>query len=147
MSSPSTTIPLTSQVGGHAGSVLTSEDGSLLIKPALPLELQFYQTLLSSDDNFEPLRPFVARFYGTLKLEGKVAEGKAVSESMSGMQIVAIDESLEVEEKDELFFFNPISTLFLFFVSKNICFCCWVRGLKFPLRYNPSFSRTSRIRS
>ncbi|KAF9055075.1 SAICAR synthase-like protein [Hymenopellis radicata] len=40
------TIPLASQVGGHAG-VLTSEDGSLLIKPALPLEHKFYQYLTS----------------------------------------------------------------------------------------------------
>ncbi|KAF9010773.1 hypothetical protein BDQ17DRAFT_1346916 [Cyathus striatus] len=35
----SSPLPLANQVGSHAG-VLTSEDGSILIKPALPLELQ-----------------------------------------------------------------------------------------------------------
>jgi 1D-myo-inositol-tetrakisphosphate 5-kinase/inositol-polyphosphate multikinase len=64
--------PLTSQVGGHPG-VLVSEDEALVIKPALPLELEFYQTHIS-DVAFEPLRPFLPIFYGTLKLEGKVDE-------------------------------------------------------------------------
>ncbi len=66
------TIPLASQVGGHAG-VLTSDDGSLLIKPALPLEHKFYQ-YLTSDPVFAPLRPFTPKFLGTLKLEGKATE-------------------------------------------------------------------------
>jgi 1D-myo-inositol-tetrakisphosphate 5-kinase/inositol-polyphosphate multikinase len=51
--------------------VMTSEDGSLLIKPALPLELAFYQSL-TSDSAFQALRPFVPKFYGILKLEGQV---------------------------------------------------------------------------
>ena len=59
-------------MGGHAG-VLTTDDGSLIIKEALPLELEFYQTHVSSPA-FEPLRPFLPKFYGTLKLEGEVDE-------------------------------------------------------------------------
>lgn len=65
-------LPLSSQVGGHAG-VLTTDDESLIIKPALPLELEFYQTH-ASDPAFEPLRPFLPKFFGTLKLEGTVDE-------------------------------------------------------------------------
>ncbi|KAI6004666.1 hypothetical protein EDD15DRAFT_2191474 [Pisolithus albus] len=38
------TAPLSSQVGGHA-SVQTTEDGSLLLKLALPRELEFYQLI------------------------------------------------------------------------------------------------------
>jgi hypothetical protein len=102
----SSTVPLTSQVGGHAG-VLTSEDGSLLIKPALPLERHFYQTLLS-EPNFAPLLPFVPRFYGTLKLEGKVAAPENAdppSVQQTDVQIVAVDECLPPEEKDKIFKF------------------------------------------
>ncbi|KAJ8508187.1 hypothetical protein ONZ45_g9532 [Pleurotus djamor] len=62
-------IPLASQVGGHSG-VQTTEDGSLLIKPALPLELRFYQSSIQ-DPDFAPLRHFVPKFYGTLSLQGK----------------------------------------------------------------------------
>ena len=64
------TIPLTSQVGGHSG-VQTSEDGSLIFKPAVPLELQFYQSALTNPV-LAPLRPFIPKFYGTLKLEGQI---------------------------------------------------------------------------
>ncbi|THH21461.1 hypothetical protein EW146_g104 [Bondarzewia mesenterica] len=72
------TIPLTTtvsvvqaldnQVGGHAG-VQTTEDGSLLIKLALPLEHQFYQTTVS-DPAVAPLLPWIPKFYGTLRLSG-----------------------------------------------------------------------------
>ena len=65
-------VPLTSQVGGHSG-VLTTEDEAMVIKPALPLELEFYQTHIS-DAAFEPLRPFLPMFYGSLKLEGMIDE-------------------------------------------------------------------------
>lgn len=92
------TVPLTSQVGGHAG-VLTSEDGSLLIKPALPLELHFYQTLLS-EPNFAPLVPFLPKFYGTLKLEGQV-EGGAGGVVGGELRVTAVDASAKPEEKDE----------------------------------------------
>lgn len=50
---------------------MTTEDGSLIIKPALPVEIAFYQSVVS-DPAFAPLRPFIPKFYGTLKLEGTV---------------------------------------------------------------------------
>ena len=65
--------PFTSQVGGHAG-VSTSEDGSLLFKPALPREVAFYEHL-TSNPRFAPLRRYIPKFYGTLRLEGKVEDG------------------------------------------------------------------------
>ena len=98
MASPSTIIhPLESQVGGHAG-VLTTDDGSLMIKPAVPTELAFYQRL-QLDSNLEDLRAFTPTFLGTLKLMGKVDEaGSAVSESI-------VLESVASEEKDEFLVF------------------------------------------
>jgi inositol-polyphosphate multikinase len=62
------------QVGGHDG-ITTSEDESLLIKPALPMELKFYE-LLNADISLEPLRPFVPKFYGSLKLSEPEEEGE-----------------------------------------------------------------------
>lgn len=64
---------LASQVGGHAG-VSTTEDGSLLIKPALPREVDFYQHL-TSNPAFASLRSYIPKFYGTLRLEGEVEDG------------------------------------------------------------------------
>ena len=94
MASTSTIIhPLESQVGGHAG-VSTTENGSLLIKPALPTELAFYQRL-QQDGGLEDLRAFTPTFLGTLKLMGKVDEaGSAISEYI-------VVESVASEEKDE----------------------------------------------
>ncbi|EKM56120.1 uncharacterized protein PHACADRAFT_145233 [Phanerochaete carnosa HHB-10118-sp] len=68
-------IPLKSQVGGHPG-VMTSEDGSLVIKPALPVEVAFYQAVLA-DPSLESIRPYVPRFFGTLRLEGQVDEERS----------------------------------------------------------------------
>ncbi|KAG7092818.1 hypothetical protein E1B28_009134 [Marasmius oreades] len=76
------TVPLTSQVGGHAG-VQTTEDGSLIIKPALTLEHEFYQSL-TSKDSFQALRPYVPKFYGTLKLEGQVDESEGSFKEIEG---------------------------------------------------------------
>ncbi|PBK83186.1 SAICAR synthase-like protein [Armillaria gallica] len=89
MSSSFDTIPLASQVGGHAG-VLTSEDGSLLIKSALPLEHQFYQ-ILNSNPAFEPLRPFVPKFIGTLKLQGELDETNQGLEPSSGIASLVLE--------------------------------------------------------
>jgi 1D-myo-inositol-tetrakisphosphate 5-kinase/inositol-polyphosphate multikinase len=87
------THPLETQVGGHAG-VSTTENGSLLIKPAVPTELAFYQRL-QQDPNLEDLRAFTPTFLGTLELMGKVDEASsAVSESI-------VVESVASEEKDE----------------------------------------------
>lgn len=68
--------PLTSQVGGHKG-IQTSDDGALLIKPALPHELQFYQDSLA-DPALAPLRQWIPTYLGTLRLEGQMtADGLA----------------------------------------------------------------------
>lgn len=86
------TRTLNSQVGGHAG-VLTTEDGSLLIKAALPPELGIYQKLLY-DPAFEALRPFTADFLGTLKLEGEVDQSNPITAN-GGIAIKPIDDHKE----------------------------------------------------
>ncbi|KAI0695079.1 SAICAR synthase-like protein [Cerioporus squamosus] len=92
MSAAEKTVPLTSQVGGHAG-VMTSEDGSLLIKPALAAEVAFYQSV-AGDPGFAPLRPYVPKFYGTLRLEGKLDESQpqAEGEPLKVVQAPAVGE-------------------------------------------------------
>lgn len=82
-------IPLFAQVGGHGG-INTTEDGSLIIKPALPLELQFYQTTLS-DPKLERLQEFIPVFYGTLKLEGKVDE----TNQGDGVNLLPVEEKAD----------------------------------------------------
>jgi 1D-myo-inositol-tetrakisphosphate 5-kinase/inositol-polyphosphate multikinase len=73
---------LKSQVGGHANGVLTTEDDMLLIKPTLPLELQFYQTVATTvEPELDALRPFLPKFLGTLTLEGEVDTDKPPSET------------------------------------------------------------------
>jgi 1D-myo-inositol-tetrakisphosphate 5-kinase/inositol-polyphosphate multikinase len=68
------------QVGGHKGIQVTG-GGDLIVKPVLPLELQFYQNILV-DPALASLRPWVPTFLGTLRLEGQhTAEGIA---SMGG---------------------------------------------------------------
>ncbi|WWC73325.1 uncharacterized protein I206_107292 [Kwoniella pini CBS 10737] len=66
--------PLANQVAGHDG-VMSDASGSLVIKPALPREIAFYQTLNSSsrEDPIRKLKPFVPKFYGTLRLEGQLS--------------------------------------------------------------------------
>jgi hypothetical protein len=88
------TKSMSAQVGGHAG-VLTSEDGSLLIKPALALEINFYEHV-ANESAFAPLRPFLPRFYGILKLQGKVADAAATT----------LEPIEEGEEKDRSSFFD-----------------------------------------
>ena len=66
-------VPLTSQVGGHAG-VTTSEDGSLLYKPALAHEVTFYESL-ASDPVLAPLTSYIPKFYGVLEYQGKLEDG------------------------------------------------------------------------
>ncbi|KAJ6621802.1 SAICAR synthase-like protein [Mycena sp. CBHHK59/15] len=79
--SGSATRALASQVGGHSNGVLTTEDDTLLIKQALPLELQFYQTVTAaSSPELDALRPFIPRFLGTLSLEGELDIDKPPSE-------------------------------------------------------------------
>ena len=88
---PSRQVPLTSQVGGHAG-VMTSEDGSLLIKPAHPVEVGFYQHV-GSEPGFAALRRHIPKFYGTLKLEGTVDPN-----SVPGGEVKLVE--VKVQDKD-----------------------------------------------
>ncbi|KAH9965991.1 hypothetical protein BC827DRAFT_1125453 [Russula dissimulans] len=64
------------QVGGHEGIQVTG-DGALIVKAALPLELQFYQSVLAQPA-LASLRRWVPTYLGTLRLEGQnTAEGLA----------------------------------------------------------------------
>ncbi|KAG6826746.1 hypothetical protein H0H93_016240 [Arthromyces matolae] len=94
MSSTPSHKPLSSQVGGHAG-VLATEDGSLVIKPALQQELEFYQAVQHNPE-LAALRPFLPNFIGTLKLEGQLDQEKSAAER--NISVVPIVSS----QKDEL---------------------------------------------
>lgn len=93
--------PLESQVGGHPG-VMESEDGSLIIKPALPVEVDFYQTMLT-DPSLMPLRGYIPRFYGTLRLEGQVDE-----EQSAFGQISIKQEAVPAVERDRSIIANCV---------------------------------------
>ncbi|BEJ13654.1 hypothetical protein CspHIS471_0308280 [Cutaneotrichosporon sp. HIS471] len=64
---------MANQVAGHAG-VMVDESGSLVIKPALPREIAFYQLAQSSPRTapISGLKPFLPKFYGTLALTGQL---------------------------------------------------------------------------
>lgn len=66
------------QVGGHPSTILSSPlSSSTLIKPASPVELDFYQSLGPTLAGGEFLREWCPAFYGTLRLQGKLdADGE-----------------------------------------------------------------------
>lgn len=73
------TAPLVQQVGGHAG-VHVTEDESLLLKPALPREIAFYQLVrdvIDPSSGLHILKPWIPEFFGLLSLEGKLASPTA----------------------------------------------------------------------
>jgi inositol-polyphosphate multikinase len=73
--------PFEYQVGGHKGMQVTGE-GALIVKAALPLELQFYQNI-QANPALTSLRPWVPTYLGTLRLEGQnTAEGIASVEGI-----------------------------------------------------------------
>jgi len=73
--------PFAYQVGGHKGIQVTG-DGDLIVKAALPLELQFYQNILANP-TLASLRRWVPTYLGTLRLEGQnTAEGLASVEGI-----------------------------------------------------------------
>ena len=92
---------------------MTSEDGSLIIKPALPVEIDFYQSV-ASDRVFAPLKPFIPKFYGTLKFEGTLEKDDkaATNGNGNGNGAAALDVDLthlrptkdDRRDKDEWFF-------------------------------------------
>lgn len=76
-SAPIAPYPLTSQVGGHKG-IHTIGEGALLVKPAVPLELQFYQHSLGGPA-LAPLRQWVPTYLGILRLQGQSTADGPVS--------------------------------------------------------------------
>ncbi|GMK56645.1 hypothetical protein CspeluHIS016_0304850 [Cutaneotrichosporon spelunceum] len=68
---------MANQVAGHAG-VLVDDSGSLVIKPALPREIAFYQLVQCSPRTapISGLKPFLPKFYGTLALTGHVDDSE-----------------------------------------------------------------------
>ena len=77
--------------------MMTTEDGSLLIKPAHPTEVAFYQSVVS-DPGFAPLRPFVPKFYGTLRLEGKVDEAASAADELGNIKVVEVATEVAKDE-------------------------------------------------
>lgn len=84
---------LKSQVGGHPG-VQNSSDGSLIAKPCLHPELEFYQEI-ATNPALAHFKRLVPRFYGTLKLHGKVETPKGGEVDPLHMKIVPAPEALE----------------------------------------------------
>jgi 1D-myo-inositol-tetrakisphosphate 5-kinase/inositol-polyphosphate multikinase len=61
--------------------VVAAADDTLLIKSALPLELEFYQKVAAaSEPELDALRPFIPKFIGTLSLEGELDTDRPPSE-------------------------------------------------------------------
>ncbi|KIN95071.1 hypothetical protein M404DRAFT_166805 [Pisolithus tinctorius Marx 270] len=92
------TAPLSSQVGGHAG-VQTTEDGSLLLKPALSRELAFYQLVrdgISSDiggptaavSGLKPLLPWIPKFLGVLSIGNHLVDVSPETMATHGLPAV-----------------------------------------------------------
>ncbi|ODN80070.1 hypothetical protein L198_07880 [Cryptococcus wingfieldii CBS 7118] len=79
----SSSAPLANQVAGHDG-VMSDASGSLVIKPALPREIAFYQMLTAAgrEDPIYALKGFVPQSYGTLRLEGQLQPSGDVDTSV-----------------------------------------------------------------
>ncbi|KAG1884674.1 hypothetical protein F4604DRAFT_1731491 [Suillus subluteus] len=98
------TYPFTAQVGGHAG-VQATEDNSLLLKPALPREIDFYQRLAAASDHDElsELRKWIPKFLGVLKLEGQLKDSNAVENGGVGnVEVVPVHGNIAPEDKEHL---------------------------------------------
>lgn len=119
---------LSSQVGGHAG-VLSSDDGSLIIKPCLHLEREFYDDLAASSaasvladrgvqdapasSPFESLRPWVPKYYGTLRLEGRARQLEDGGETV-------IEEVTDVKHKDKFYLSVEETACILTYIRKPL---------------------------
>ncbi|KAL7421043.1 hypothetical protein Q5752_003927 [Cryptotrichosporon argae] len=89
--------PLANQVAGHQ-NVLTDASGALVIKPALPREIAFYQLVQNAplSSPLAKLQTFLAEFYGTLQLEGRLdGAGQLWAESDKARR--ELDESIVLE--------------------------------------------------
>ncbi|KAJ3847802.1 SAICAR synthase-like protein [Lentinula lateritia] len=87
-----------SQVGGHPNSIQLTEDGSLLIKPALPLEHEFY-TLMAQARAMDTMG-LAGDFYGTLREENidntsnAMADAESVARNKSSRQHLVLSNLL-----------------------------------------------------
>jgi hypothetical protein len=87
---------LTSQIGGHPG-VMASDDSTVIVKPCLLLERQFYEAV-NQDERYRSLLKMIPRFYGILKLEGRLdPEGSGIVVDIGG------NDPAKTEPKDRLF--------------------------------------------
>nr|GAT59971.1 predicted protein [Mycena chlorophos] len=90
------------QVGGHPDGVLATEDDMLLIKQALPVELQFYRAIAAaSDPQITALRPWIPRFLGTLTLQGEIDPEAPTSETNIPVKPLPELSSSRNDNKDE----------------------------------------------
>ena len=79
---PEELAPLKHQVAGHPDSVKTSKDGTYIVKPSLPLEIEFYES--TAPQQFPELseKGFLPVYYGRQQHELAAAEGKAKLEQV-----------------------------------------------------------------
>lgn len=82
-------------VGGHPG-ITTTEDGSLVIKPAKPSEITFYTEVLRAEGSaFASLQEFLPTFLGVLSVHGRAGEkeGEILPLETSEGELAARDKS------------------------------------------------------
>ena len=75
------------QVGGHAATLLLSEDSSIVNKPSSTSELQFYTQLGPSLGVEDLIGGWTPQFYGTLTLQGKMAEDGQTVQAVPGEEV------------------------------------------------------------
>lgn len=78
--------PLAHQVAGHPGSIMTAGDGSTIVKPSLPLEIEFYTK--TAPEHFPELieKGLVCKYYGTEVHAQPPKEGKVKLEQVRQWQ-------------------------------------------------------------
>ncbi|KAL5594117.1 hypothetical protein BROUX41_001163 [Berkeleyomyces rouxiae] len=77
-------------VAGHDGTMCDSS-GKLFIKPCTSTEIEFYEKLQSLE--YDDLREFMPRFYGTLTLDQQAQVPDATSESVNVLNGGAVDDA------------------------------------------------------
>ncbi|KAF7292352.1 Kinase [Mycena chlorophos] len=109
------------QIGGHTDGVLATEDDMLLIKQALPVELQFYRAIAAaSDPQITALRPWIPRFLGTLTLQGEIDPDAPTSETNIPVKPLSESSSSRNDNKDEFGFSLVLENLTHPFSKPNI---------------------------
>jgi len=97
-----TFVPLHDQVGGHQDKIMVSSDGDVIIKTCAHNEAYFYTKLGPKLDE-DLIGHWTPKFYGILKLQGRLPECKAELDPLiSGAGGVAnVTESLNLEKVPE----------------------------------------------